>query len=307
MAKNEKKPLRHEYIAKVETDSEERTVTAVISTSAIDRDKEVLVPKGANLDNFRKNPVVLWAHDHSIPAIGKALHIAVKGKKIIAKVKFATTDFADEIFSLFKDGILNAFSVGFMPTKSHQPTPKEIAKNPELANAFRIFDEWELLEFSPVNVPANPEALATAVKSMSDEAKKAFGIEEDENEKGFWEDNEDNVYEHGDVVEDEDGVKYKNIDEKQVDKVAQYLEESDCILLDGNYAVTVADGVLEVEKIADQPAIEVKEVPIEIHGHGFTATPIDIKVSPVQIVATPVIDVVAVAVEEIKRTKGTMY
>ncbi|KKK56619.1 hypothetical protein LCGC14_3062710, partial [marine sediment metagenome] len=35
---------------------------------------------------------------------------------------------------------------------------------PELADAWRIFDEWELLEFSVVPVPANQEALATAVK-----------------------------------------------------------------------------------------------------------------------------------------------
>lgn len=285
MAKRkEKKPLFKQFATKIEVDTEERTVTTVISTAAIDRDKEVLSPKGANLVNFLKNPVVLWAHDHFTPPIGKALFVVVKGKKIVSKVKFATTEFADEIFTLFKEGILNAFSVGFMPTKSHVPTPKEIAKNPNLAEARRIFDEWELLEFSVVNVPANPEALATAVKSMSDETKKAFGVSEDEP-------NEPEQTEQFDEVE----------------KVATYLEESDCILLDGNYTVTVADGVFDVQKIADQPAIEVKEVPIEVHGYGFTATPIDIKVSPVQIVASPFIDVKAVAVEEVNRLKGKMY
>ncbi len=159
-------------------DENDRTVTAVISSSAVDRDREVLLPKGMDAEKFAKNPVVLFAHDSHSPPIGKALWVKVKGKLITAKVQFANTDFASEIWELFKGKFLNAFSVGFIPHDGHSPTPKEIAKNPELANARFIIDKWELLEFSAVPVPANPEALMQAVKSkslnLSDSTKELF-------------------------------------------------------------------------------------------------------------------------------------
>jgi HK97 family phage prohead protease len=157
---------------------DERTVTAVISSDAIDRDREVLMPKGMDADNFSKNPVVLWAHDSGSPPIGKALWVKQKGKRITAKVQFATSEFASEIWELFKGKFLTAFSVGFIPKDGHSPTPADIKRNPMLADARFIITEWELLEFSAVPVPANPEALMQAVKSksltLSDTTKDLF-------------------------------------------------------------------------------------------------------------------------------------
>lgn len=157
---------------------EERSVTAVISSSAVDRDREVLLAKGMDAERFQKNPIVLWAHDSHSPPIGKALWVKTKGQKITAKVQFATSEFAEEIWQMFKGKFLNAFSVGFIPHDGHQPTPKEVTKNPAWAEARFIITEWELLEFSAVPVPANPEALAQAVKSksltLSDKTKDLF-------------------------------------------------------------------------------------------------------------------------------------
>ncbi len=170
-------------------DEEERSITAVISTSAVDRDREVLVPKGIQTERFEENPVVLWAHDSGSPPIGKALWVKVKGQKILAKVQFATTEFAEEIWQLFKGGFLKAFSVGFIPHEGHSPTPKEIVKNPEWAEARFVIDKWELLEFSPVPIPSNPQALAQAIKSksitLSDSTKDLFSasLQDDDFEK----------------------------------------------------------------------------------------------------------------------------
>ena len=171
-------------------DEEERTVTAVISTSAIDRDMEVLKASGAKLDAFLQNPVVPWSHNTYEPPVGKAMWIKRGTKRITAKVKFATTERANEVWELFKGGFLKAFSVGFRPQKGHVPTPDEIKKNPDLAEARFIYDEWELLEFSPVTVPANPEALALAIKSkslvVSDDLQKEMHVEvidEDQDEE----------------------------------------------------------------------------------------------------------------------------
>lgn len=172
-----------EFIAiSVEVDDEERTVTAAISTGGIDRDQEVLLPKGAMFENFIKNPIVLWAHSHSETPIGKALWIKRQGNKIIAKTKFALTTKAQEVYDLFKGGFLNAFSVGFIPVESRQPTPDDIKSNPDWAVVRRIISKWELLEFSAVPVPANPEALALAVKNksvtLSEETTKELELDE---------------------------------------------------------------------------------------------------------------------------------
>ena len=149
-----------QFIATKEKTEDENTAIAAISTDGIDRDKEVILPKGVNFENFNKNPVVLWAHDYSGTPIGKAQWVKQGRKYIKAKWEWADTAKAQEIKQLWDGGFLNAISVGFIVSKSHEPTPADIKKTPEWANVRRVIDEWELLEFSIVPVPANPEALA---------------------------------------------------------------------------------------------------------------------------------------------------
>jgi len=179
--------LKKQYICKADVDDDDRTVTAVISTGSIDRDMEVLTPSGVNLDQYLKNPVVLWAHNHYDTPIAKALWIKKGNKRISAKMKFpdeGQSEKADEIYQLFKGGFLNAFSVGFNPTAWHSPTPDDIRKKPEWAEVRRVYDKWELLEFSAVAVPANADALVTAVKSkvldLSEMTIEELGIENEE-------------------------------------------------------------------------------------------------------------------------------
>jgi HK97 family phage prohead protease len=177
--------MRKQYVAKsIDIDDDERSLTAIISTDTVDRDGEVLLPKGAILDNFMKNPVVLWAHDYYDTPIARALWIKKGRGRITAKAKFADTDKAEEIYQLYKGGFLNAFSVGFDPREYREPKPEEIKKKPDWANARRIYETWELLEFSGVPVPANPEALALAVKtkelSLSKQTCGELGIDEED-------------------------------------------------------------------------------------------------------------------------------
>ena len=175
--------LKKQFVAEVKVDTDERTVTAIISTSGIDRDGDIILPSGVDLEQYEKNPVVLWAHNHSGTPIGRAQWVKKGRKAITAKVEFAETELAEEVYQLFKGGFLKAFSVGFISKKSHKPTPEDIRKRPEWSEAYRIIDEWELLEFSAVPVPANADALAMAVKSadveLSEDVKKAFGIEDE--------------------------------------------------------------------------------------------------------------------------------
>ena len=145
-------------------DEKEMELTAFISTNAVDRYREVVDPDGMDAKNFKKNPVVLWAHDYSTPPIGKALWVKKEGNGIVSKVKFANTKMGQEIFQLYKDGFMKTFSIGFMPIETENmpmddPEDMNKPKKPR-----RIYKKWELLEYSAVPVPANPEALALCVK-----------------------------------------------------------------------------------------------------------------------------------------------
>ncbi len=148
----------------------DRSLVALISTASRDRMNEVLDPEGADLENFRKNPVVLFAHNYRTPPVGKAIWIKQAVDGIIAKVQFATTQLAEDVFQLYKKGFMKAFSVGFIG-KEWVDTDGE--KDPR-----RTWTKWELVEFSAVPVPANPDALVLALKEIkSDVLKNEFQIE----------------------------------------------------------------------------------------------------------------------------------
>jgi HK97 family phage prohead protease len=163
-------------------DEKEMTMSAVISTGSVDRMGEVLEPKGADFRNFKANPVVLWAHDASLPPIAKATSVNRSGNAIVAKLKFATTEFAKEVFALYKDGFMKAFSVGFLPIDS-----EPMNKDSDSVFAPQRYKKWEMLEFSAVPIPANPEALARAIQKgiIHDEAliKSIEGVKDDVDEQ----------------------------------------------------------------------------------------------------------------------------
>ena len=132
-------------------------VEVVMSTGAIARDGHILVPQGAQLDNYRANPVVLWQHDAKVP-VARASDIRVAGNDITAKITFAplgVSPDADKVRGLVKSGIVNAVSVGFDPIDGDPLDPRR-------PYAGKRYTEWELLECSFVSVPADTGAIVTA-------------------------------------------------------------------------------------------------------------------------------------------------
>lgn len=138
---------------------EKRTIDFIISTANLDRYGDKIEVEGWDLRAYKRNPVVLFAHDQWSPPIGKALPSSIKaeGKNLLATAEFATADIyalADTIFKLYKGGFMKATSVGFRPLKWEWVDEGE---------RWGIdFKEQELLEFSCVPVPANGEALVQA-------------------------------------------------------------------------------------------------------------------------------------------------
>ena len=129
-----------------------RTLRFTITTGAVDRDNDTVNPKGWKTANYLKNPVFLWAHDYSQLPIGKAIALEMTGDRLVASVKFADHPMAEAVYRLYKDGFMSATSVGFQPLK--------VVENEERRGY--DFVEQDLLEFSAVPVPANPEALIEA-------------------------------------------------------------------------------------------------------------------------------------------------
>ena len=98
-------------------DSKSRTIRAYASTNAWDRYGERFAPDAfkAGLDNYKKNPVVLFAHDYSQAPVAKAIGYEFDDIGLILTMKFADSEKANEIFALYEGGFMSAFSVGFTP------------------------------------------------------------------------------------------------------------------------------------------------------------------------------------------------
>lgn len=141
-----------------EISDEERIIEFTNSTPTQDRYHDTIDQNGWQLENFRKNPVVLWAHDYGKPPVAKSVNVWVEDGKLKSRDQFTPRDlypFGFMVYELYKNGFLNAKSVGFQPIT--------YAFNDDTDGV--EFYTQELLEHSCVPVPANPEALVSA-KSM---------------------------------------------------------------------------------------------------------------------------------------------
>lgn len=135
-----------------------RTIEFNISTQDADRDGDVVMVNGWQLDNYRTNPIVLWAHQARNPPIAKSLSEIVDSGVLKSTAEFARREvfaFADTIFQLYGGGFLNAVSVGFDPLRWEWVDTDERPLGID-------FIEQELLEYSAVPIPANPNALVAA-------------------------------------------------------------------------------------------------------------------------------------------------
>lgn len=138
------------HITKI--DKETGAFDVIASTGDVDRDREVIDPKGWELGNYLKNPVILWAHNYGELPIGVAETIEHTENGLVIKGRFASEEAnpkAQQVKRLYEEGIQKAVSVGFIPLERDPEDESTITKA-------------ELLELSFVPVPANPNALALA-------------------------------------------------------------------------------------------------------------------------------------------------
>ena len=128
--------------------------TFVVSDGSLDRHNTTVNPHGWSLDAYRRNPVVLFAHNYDAPPVGKCLSIGVVDEKLLAEIQFHDlTPLAAQVKAYVMGGFLNACSVGFAPLES------EGARSGDPDKYTEHILRQELLEISMVPVPANGGAL----------------------------------------------------------------------------------------------------------------------------------------------------
>lgn len=151
-----------------------REVVAVISTDDVDRDGEVLLPKGLRKKNYA-GIVVDFNHDHDKP-IGTCRWVKSEPSRIIAKYRISDkTELSRDVFSLIQDGILKYHSVEGRSMASGKPTDADVKINKAWASAKRLVRDWELFGFAVCAQPVNPEAVAMLIaKGYSSETIQTF-------------------------------------------------------------------------------------------------------------------------------------
>lgn len=189
-------------------DNEERTFTAICATKDCDRDGEVVLPEGLNIDQYIKNPIMCFAHNYSQYTIGKCISLE-KSDKLICKFWFAPTSAGEEAWQLVKSGCLNSVSIGFIRKniiKRGTTAFIEAIKNFGIAlnnNIQQITTSAELVEVSLVPIPCNREAIIqeVATKGLTTIAT-AMNIDIKENKESTAEHVLDTVIEVAKTVEE---------------------------------------------------------------------------------------------------------
>jgi len=168
----------------------ERSFVAVANAESVDRFQDVIMVKGWELENYRKNPVVMGFHNYGSLPVGRSLEEWTRSKKGVKQLMFrpqlAAYPEPIKMYEMYRDGYLKGFSVGFLPKKS-EPIKK---KDEETEKESFFFHEptrylvQELLENSVAPVPAHPDALAD-IKAMVKKGQlyiPARYLQEDEGE-----------------------------------------------------------------------------------------------------------------------------
>jgi len=152
-------------ILKATTEKRGKKLIAIASTPNADRMGDSLPLDKWDLKNFKNNPVLQAGHDYKPQfTIGIAKNIKVENNQLTFEPVFhGITALARETKTMYDEGFLKAWSVGFIP--GDQKYDKE-------SGEFITIGKNELLEVSAVAVPANAEAL-TELKSFDNETEKS--------------------------------------------------------------------------------------------------------------------------------------
>lgn len=153
-------------------DGESFTIPWVMSDESVDRMGDIIRVAGWDLRNFARNNILLLGHDSYGTPIGTVQNVRkatgdTGSPALVGEAVFASNESekAAQAYRLARSGVYKSGSVGFLPKRiSVIDSPEERAKL-GLGKWGVVYEEQELLEFSIVSVPANPNAVQMALES----------------------------------------------------------------------------------------------------------------------------------------------
>lgn len=136
------------------TNETTREVEFTASTDRVDSYGDS-VTQNWQLERYKTNPVVLFAHDSRSLPIGFCTNVGVEMGALVCTIRFATAEAnpqAELVWQSILQKTLRAVSVGFQP----HTVRREVRNDVDVW----ILDDNELFEISVTPVPANQDALA---------------------------------------------------------------------------------------------------------------------------------------------------
>ena len=140
----------------------ERAIVHYITTNDIDKMRDVVEPKGMDDSEFGKT--VFYNHNYNLP-IAKNISLKAIADGVKAKTVFSKNQFADDIYNMHMEDIINTWSIGFMP----KPGCIEFD---EKKNCY-VIKEWRLFEYSsaPLAMNGNARDIAKGIVKSAEALK----------------------------------------------------------------------------------------------------------------------------------------
>lgn len=150
------------------------TIEGWANKAVVDRGGDIINKDAWNVDNFKKNAIILFNHDKNQP-IGKAIAVEPReeGLYIKAKISGSADPGISKVRDLIKEGVLNAFSVGFDSTNETKS-----------ADGYNEIKAAELFEVSVVSIPMNQDSLFSTTKLYDIDSVRTKAVEAYEAENG---------------------------------------------------------------------------------------------------------------------------
>lgn len=157
----------------------EMVIEGVANGAAEDRCSEQILPQAWDFENYKKNPIILIQHDQN-RRVGTCVEFSADKEGLHCRAligdptKAPLTQLQMDTRSEIAQGILKAFSVGFLPRTVEYDEESETLR----------YTSVELLEISLVSIPMQQDSLVTSVKSFEGKKMDNLNTKGEPNEGG---------------------------------------------------------------------------------------------------------------------------
>lgn len=154
-----------------------------VTKDMVDRDGERVLPTGGNYNNFKLNPIMFYNHSRWDSPVGKWSDIEVKEDSVEMRGWISdATDMAKNVLGLVKDDVIRTASIGFKPLVWSEDEKDKLPGQKGVT-----IKEYEILEVSVCDIPANPESV---MKTMDNGVEKTMKVY---NSFKSWEQDKDGI------------------------------------------------------------------------------------------------------------------